>query len=113
MSPSMLRSAALYRPVPPPPNNASGTHLSNASATETSVTPDVMDILPSDTLRFEIPADVARDHPTLSTLYGLEPTHCLAVRPRLRSDGRTAKTEGTFGSTASEAEEVGRMIPIQ
>lgn len=73
-----------------------------------------MDILPSDTIRFDIPVHETRQDATLNTLGGLEPTHCLAVRPRTRSNEQTSKNEMAFGSTLqSKAEEVGRMIPIQ
>jgi hypothetical protein len=98
----------MYRPTPPTTDlNESTGPLSDRQ---------VMDIVPSDTIRFDIPDDLySTQKLTLTQLGGMEPTHCLAVRPRSRTSriGPLAQ-EGKFGPTLrSETEEVGRMIPIQ
>lgn len=76
-----------------------------------------MDIVPSDTIRFDIPADLYLTQQLgLDQLGGMEPTHCLAVRPRSRRNRseKIARVEARFGPTLrDETEEVGRMIPIQ
>jgi hypothetical protein len=77
----------------------------------------VMDIVPSDTIRFDIPVHSQSDRSleqTVHQLSGMEPTHCLAVRPRPKPFGEKRPSYGDSESTLqSETEAVGRMIPIQ
>ncbi|KAJ9120788.1 hypothetical protein QFC22_002722 [Naganishia vaughanmartiniae] len=116
-APEMLRYASLYRPIescsfPNAPNSASPP-----SATFPNSHQRPIDIVPSDTVRFGIPA--GRTPPMDSVFQhlggGLEPTHCLAVRPRSRSTQgqQSSNKETSFGSAGNAEEgEVGRMIPI-
>ncbi|KAJ9121146.1 hypothetical protein QFC24_004820 [Naganishia onofrii] len=108
-SPEMLRCASLYRPIMSP-DSASPTSLPNSHQRP-------IDIVPSDTVRFRIPAGsvLPSDGVFQQLGGGLEPTHCLAVRPRTKSvGGQQSSNERTpFGSAGTVEEgEVGRMIPI-
>lgn len=106
----MLRCASLYRPITSP-DSASPTSLPNSHQRP-------IDIVPSDTVRFRIPAGsvLPSDGVFQQLGGGLEPTHCLAVRPRTKSVGgpQSSNERTPFGSAGNVEEgEVGRMIPIQ
>ncbi|KAJ9105273.1 hypothetical protein QFC21_001640 [Naganishia friedmannii] len=115
-SPEMLRCASLYRPITScSPSNAHDSTSPSANLPDSHSGP--IDISPSDTVRFGIPAgSVLPPNSVFQQLGGgLEPTHCLAVRPRARSTGgqRSWNEQTSFGSAGNAEEgEVGRMIPI-
>lgn len=110
MSPHMLKAATMYRPTPPAVK-VNGS-LGSASSTQGKV----LDISLTDTIRFDIPADLySNQKSTVDQLGGLEPTHCLAVRPRPRvnRDERAGGESDLDSTILGEREAVGRMIPIQ
>ena len=100
----------MYRPTPPSVN------VKGSLGCALSAQGKVLDIAPTDTIHFDIPADLySTQRLTLDQLGGMEPTHCLAVRPRpkVKRVERAGGGSDLDSTIQGETEAVGRMIPIQ